>query len=122
MKVEEKQQQDVSVQEKQPEEKVVAEDIKVEEKQQSVIPAQEKQVKEVQEQKPKKEKPIYFRLGLTADSHKYLSLMAEQNPKHDSMTKYINMLIEKDKKKNKELYEKLVEIENIKVEALKNIQ
>lgn len=64
-------------------------------------------------------KPKYLRLALTEDSHKYLSLMAEQT--NQSMTKYINMLIEKDKKKNKVLYDKLIEIENMKLEALKNI-
>lgn len=64
-------------------------------------------------------KPKYLRLALTEDSHKYLSLLAEQS--NQSMTKYINMLIDKDKKKNKVLYEKLIEIENQKIEALKNI-
>jgi hypothetical protein len=88
---------------------------------------QEQEKKEVAKEIKKtktedKKKPIFFRLALSEENHKYITLMSElMEGKDKSMTKYINMLIEKDKKKNKVLYEKLIEIENNKLEALNNI-
>ena len=60
----------------------------------------------------------YFRLELKGDSHKYISLMSEQT--NQSMTMYINQLIDEDKKKNTELYKHLIEMQK-KIEELKRM-
>ena len=63
----------------------------------------------------------YLRLDIT-DYQEYISLMADHekavNGKYVSMTQYILRLIEADKQKNIELYEKLEQIEQMKRELL----
>lgn len=62
-------------------------------------------------------KKIYnFPLRFKGDNYKYISLIS--NMYGVSMTNYINTLIEEDKKKNKEKYEKLKEIERLKKEMI----
>lgn len=73
---------------------------------------------EVQKAETKK-KPYYLRLELPEDSRQYIELMS--NHQKVSMTKYINDIINKDKKKNTALYEKLKEVENLKIKALNEI-
>ena len=71
--------------------------------------------------KQDKKKPDYFRLDLT-DYKEYISLMAEHTSntsgKYVSMTQYILRLIEADKQKNLETYEKLEQIERMKRELM----
>lgn len=71
--------------------------------------------------KQEKKKPDYFRLDLT-DYKEYISLMAEYTSnttgKYVSMTQYILRLIEADKQKNLETYEKLEQIERMKRELM----
>ena len=71
--------------------------------------------------KQEKKKPDYFRLDLT-DYKEYISLMAEYTSnttgKYVSMTQYILRLIEADKQKNLETYEKLEQIERMKRELI----
>lgn len=71
--------------------------------------------------KQEKKKPDYFRLDLT-DYKEYISLMAEYTSnttgKYVSMTQYILRLIEADKQKNIETYEKLEQIERMKRELM----
>lgn len=57
-------------------------------------------------------KPKYLRLDLKGNSHSYISFMA--NVQNISMTEYINNLIEADKDRNTEAYNKFLEIERIK--------
>ncbi len=77
----------------------------IEEKQQVVKPAENKPL--VSETKAK-----YMRLDLKGNNHAYVSFMADIE--NISMTQYINNLIDKDKEKNKEVYNKFIEIEKIK--------
>lgn len=71
--------------------------------------------------KHEKKKPEYLRLDLT-DYKEYISLMAEHTSnttgKYVSMTQYILRLIEADKQKNLETYEKLEQIERMKRELM----
>lgn len=68
-----------------------------------------------------KRKQKYLRLDIT-DYQDYISLMAgyekSTSGKYVSMTQYILRLIEKDKQKNMELYEKLEQIEKMKRELI----
>ena len=68
-----------------------------------------------------KKKPEYLRLDVT-DYKDYISLMAEHTSntsgKYVSMTQYILRLIEADKQKNLETYEKLEQIERMKRELM----
>ena len=68
-----------------------------------------------------KKKPEYLRLDVT-DYKEYISLMAEHTSnttgKYVSMTQYILRLIEADKQKNLETYEKLEQIERMKRELM----
>lgn len=68
-----------------------------------------------------KKKPEYLRLDVT-DYKDYISLMAEHTTnttgKYVSMTQYILRLIEADKQKNIETYEKLEQIERMKRELM----
>lgn len=70
------------------------------------------------EQAPQKK---YMRLDIT-DCQEYISLMAaytsKTTGKYTSMTQYIQRLIEEDRQKNKELYDKLEEIEKLKVNII----
>lgn len=59
-----------------------------------------------------------IRLELKGYNHKYLSLISEQS--NQSMTMYINQLIDEDKKEKTELYKHLVEMQK-KIEELKRI-
>ena len=72
-------------------------------------------------QKQEKKKPEYLRLDVT-DYKDYISLMAEHTSntsgKYVSMTQYILRLIEADKQKNIETYEKLEQIERMKRELM----
>ena len=72
-------------------------------------------------QKQEKKKPEYLRLDVT-DYKDYISLMAEHTSnttgKYVSMTQYILRLIEADKQKNLETYEKLEQIERMKRELM----
>lgn len=71
--------------------------------------------------KQEKKKPEYLRLDVT-DYKDYISLMAEHTTnttgKYVSMTQYILRLIEADKQKNIETYEKLEQIERMKRELM----
>ena len=71
--------------------------------------------------KQEKKKPEYLRLDVT-DYKDYISLMAEHTSntsgKYVSMTQYILRLIEADKQKNIETYEKLEQIERMKRELM----
>ena len=71
--------------------------------------------------KQEKKKPEYLRLDVT-DYKDYVSLMAEHTSnmtgKYVSMTQYILRLIEADKQKNLETYEKLEQIERMKRELM----
>ena len=71
--------------------------------------------------KPEKKKPEYLRLDVT-EYKDYVSLMAEHTSnttgKYVSMTQYILRLIEADKQKNIETYEKLEQIERMKRELM----
>ena len=71
--------------------------------------------------KPEKKKPEYLRLDVT-EYKDYVSLMAEHmsntTGKYVSMTQYILRLIEADKQKNLETYEKLEQIERMKRELI----
>lgn len=71
--------------------------------------------------KQEKKKPEYLRLDVT-DYKDYISLMAEHTSnttgKYVSMTQYILRLIEADKQKNLETYEKLEQIERMKRELM----
>ena len=71
--------------------------------------------------KPEKKKPEYLRLDVT-EYKDYVSLMAEHmsntTGKYVSMTQYILRLIEADKQKNLETYEKLEQIERMKRELM----
>ena len=64
-----------------------------------------------------KRKAKYMRLDVT-EYQEYLKLMAEYTAKstgkYTSMTQYIQRLIEEDRRKNKELYDKLEQIEKLK--------
>ena len=68
-----------------------------------------------------KKKTKYLRLDITG-LEDYVSLMAEHqtNTSGDnvSMTKYIRQLIEADMRQNSDLYEKLMQIENMKREVI----
>lgn len=68
-----------------------------------------------------KKKPEYLRLDMK-DYKDYISLMAEHTTnttgKYVSMTQYILRLIEADKQKNIEIYEKLEQIERMKRELM----
>ena len=68
-----------------------------------------------------KKGPKYLRLDIT-DYQDYVSLMADYltntSGKYVSMTQYILRLIEADKQRNIELYEKLERIENMKRELI----
>ena len=68
-----------------------------------------------------KKKPEYLRLDVT-EYKDYVSLMAEHmsntTGKYVSMTQYILRLIEADKQKNLETYEKLEQIERMKGELI----
>ena len=68
-----------------------------------------------------KKKTKYLRLDITG-LEDYVSLMAEHltdtTGGNVSMTRYIRQLIEADKQQNSELFEKLVQIENMKREAI----
>lgn len=72
-------------------------------------------------QKQEKKKPEYLRLDVT-EYKDYVSLMAEHSSnttgKYVSMTQYILRLIEADKQKNLETYEKLEQIERMKRELM----
>ena len=69
-----------------------------------------------------KRKAKYMRLDVT-EYQEYLKLMAEYTAKstgkYTSMTQYIQRLIEEDRRKNKELYDKLEQIEKLKAELQK---
>lgn len=71
--------------------------------------------------KQEKKKPEYLRLDVT-EYKDYISLMAEHasntTGKYVSMTQYILRLIEADKQKNLETYEKLEQIERMKRELM----
>lgn len=71
--------------------------------------------------KQEKKKPEYLRLDVT-EYKDYVSLMAEHTSnttgKYVSMTQYILRLIEADKQKNLETYEKLEQIERMKRELM----
>lgn len=71
--------------------------------------------------KQEKKKPEYLRLDVT-EYKDYVSLMAEHTSnttgKYVSMTQYILRLIEADKQKNIETYEKLEQIERMKRELM----
>ena len=71
--------------------------------------------------KQEKKKSEYLRLDVT-DYKDYISLMAEHTSntsgKYVSMTQYILRLIEADKQKNLETYEKLEQIERMKRELM----
>lgn len=71
--------------------------------------------------KQEKKKPEYLRLDVT-EYKDYVSLMAEHmsntTGKYVSMTQYILRLIEADKQKNLETYEKLEQIERMKRELI----
>ena len=71
--------------------------------------------------KQEKKKPEYLRLDVT-DYKDYISLMAEHTSntsgKYVSMTQYILRLIEADKQKKLETYEKLEQIERMKRELM----
>ena len=71
--------------------------------------------------KQEKKKSEYLRLDVT-DYKDYISLMAEHTSntsgKYVSMTQYILRLIEADKQKNIETYEKLEQIERMKRELM----
>lgn len=68
-----------------------------------------------------KKRQKYLRLDIT-NYQDYISLMAEHmtnsSGKYTSMTQYILQLIEADKQKNIELYEKLEQIEKMKRELI----
>ena len=68
-----------------------------------------------------KKKSRYLRLDLT-DLEDYVSLMAEHltntSGNHISKTKYIRQLIEADKQKNSELFERLQQL-NEQIESMK---
>ena len=72
-------------------------------------------------QKQEKKKSEYLRLDVT-EYKDYVSLMAEHTSnttgKYVSMTQYILRLIEADKQKNLETYEKLEQIERMKRELM----
>ena len=74
-----------------------------------------------QAQSDGKKKTKYLRLDMTG-LEDYVSLMAEHladtSGEHVSMTKYIRHLIEADKQQNSELFEKLMQIENLKRELI----
>ena len=71
--------------------------------------------------KQEKKKPEYLRLDVT-EYKDYISLMAEHTSntsgKYVSMTQYILRLIEADKQKNIETFEKLEQIERMKRELM----
>ena len=71
--------------------------------------------------KQEKKKPEYLRLDVT-EYKDYVSLMAEHmsntTGKYVSMTQYILRLIEADKQKNLETYEKPEQIERMKRELM----
>lgn len=86
-------------------------------------PKQEPQtIKLIKEEKPDQApQKKYMRLDIT-DCQEYISLMAaytsKTTGKYTSMTQYIQRLIEEDKRKNKELYDKLEEIEKLKANII----
>lgn len=63
----------------------------------------------------------YMRLDVT-EYQEYLKLMTEYTAKstgkYTSMTQYIQRLIEEDRRKNKELYDKLEQIEKLKADII----
>lgn len=71
----------------------------------------------IQNQEHEKKKHKYLRLDIT-NCQDYIRLMAEHEKtttgEYVSMTKYILNLIDADKQRNFKLYEKLLEIENLK--------
>ena len=71
--------------------------------------------------KQEKKKPDYLRLDVT-ECKDYVSLMAEHmsntTGKYVSMTQYILRLIEADKQKNLDIYEKLEQIQRMKRELI----
>lgn len=96
----------------------VTEHEKQEPKQLKIVYAEEsKQEQPGQRQAPKK----YMRLDIT-DYQEYISLMAaytsKTTGKYISMTQYIQRLIEEDRRKNKELYDKLEQIEKLKADII----
>lgn len=68
-----------------------------------------------------KRKAKYMRLDVT-EYQEYLKLMTEYTAKstgkYTSMTQYIQRLIEEDRRKNKELYDKLEQIEKLKADII----
>lgn len=68
-----------------------------------------------------KRKTKYMRLDVT-EYQEYLKLMTEYTAKstgkYTSMTQYIQRLIEEDRRKNKELYDKLEQIEKLKADII----
>lgn len=68
-----------------------------------------------------KRKAKYMRLDVT-EYQEYLRLMTEYTAKstgkYTSMTQYIQRLIEEDRRKNKELYDKLEQIEKLKADII----
>ena len=84
-----------------------------------VHPTPQEATEQVENSEKKKTK--YLRLDITG-LEDYVSLMAEHltNTSGDnvSMTKYIRQLIEADMQQNSELFEKLMQIENMKREVI----
>ena len=79
-------------------------------------------IKVIQEEKPDQApQKKYMRLDIT-DCQEYISLMAaytsKTTGKYTSMTQYIQRLIEDDRQKNKELYDKLEQIEKLKANII----
>ena len=68
-----------------------------------------------------KRKAKYMRLDVT-EYQEYLRLMTEYTAKstgkYTSMTQYIQRLIEEDRRKNKELYDKLEQIEKLNADII----
>ena len=85
------------------------------------LPKLESQKPTKADEPKEKKKPEYLRLDVT-EYKDYVSLMAEHTTnttgKYVSMTQYILRLIEADKQKNIETYEKLEQIERMKRELM----
>lgn len=79
------------------------------------------ELKQEKPQKSKANKQKYLRLDIT-EYQEYVALMAEHmtktNGKYTSMTQYILGLIEADKQEKIELYNKLEEIQRMKLDVV----